>query len=144
MQTTTLKIITQPKLNRIKVLVIEDDEQTAELVRIFLSMNGYRIQIETSSTDIAGLLEVSNPDLLIIDYLLPFMNGGELCAIVKKDMNWKHLPVIIYSAYPKVINSLGIYQCNAFLAKPFELDDLLNLVERSLFKQPSLSKKFAS
>jgi DNA-binding response OmpR family regulator len=122
MQTTTISSAPKPQLNLIKVLVIEDDKETAEVVQMFLSMNGYQPQIETATTDISGLLENYNPDLLIVDYLLPFINGGELCARVKKDNNWKHLPVIIYSAYPRVINSLGNYNCDAFLPKPFNLN----------------------
>jgi DNA-binding response OmpR family regulator len=103
-------------------------------------MNGYQPQIETATTDISGLLENYNPDLLIVDYLLPFINGGELCARVKKDNNWKHLPVIIYSAYPRVINSLGNYNCDAFLPKPFNLNTFLGLVESTLFKNPNISR----
>lgn len=132
--------LTKVTLNLIKVLVIEDDPETAEVVRILLSMNGYQPLIETNTIDISALLNLYNPDLIIIDYLLPFVNGGELCAAVKKDNNWKHLPVIIYSAYPRIINSLGNYHCNAFLSKPFDLNALLNLVKSNLFRHPIILK----
>lgn len=140
MQTTTISSFKEPDLNLIKVLVIEDDKETAEVVRLFLAMNGYQPRIETATMDISGLLDCYHPDLVIIDYLLPFINGGELCATVKRDNRWKHLPVIIYSAYPRVINSLGNYHCNAFLPKPFNLNTFLSLLERMLFKHPMVKR----
>jgi DNA-binding response OmpR family regulator len=139
METLTLNTLNKPRLNRIKILVIEDDPETAEVVRILLSMNGYQPIIESGSLDILGLLKYTRPDLVIIDYLLPFINGGELCASIKNDNDWKHLPVIIYSAYSRVINSLGNYHCDAFLPKPFDLNELLSLVKTHLFKYELLS-----
>jgi DNA-binding response OmpR family regulator len=144
MQTTKLHPLENHKLDLMKVLLIEDDSDTAEVVRIFLSMNGYRVHVEPDAMDIIAMLEKYSPDLLIVDYLLPFINGGELCAIVKNDTSWNHLPVIIYSAYPKVINSLGNYHCDAFLSKPFELAGLIDTVETTLFKRSLLPKTLVS
>jgi DNA-binding response OmpR family regulator len=57
--------------------------------------------------------------------LLAGINGGELCGCIKRDYNVDNLPVIMMSAYPKVIASLGYYGCDDFLPKPFNLSDLL-------------------
>jgi DNA-binding response OmpR family regulator len=117
------------ELRLTKVLVIEDDKETAEVVKMFLSMNGYFCQTETGTIDISLLLQQTLPDIVIVDYLLPFINGGELCTFMKQDTRWNHIPVIIYSAYPRVIHSLGDYNCDAFIAKPFELHALLEVME---------------
>jgi CheY-like chemotaxis protein len=65
--------------------------------------------------DIFALIEKFNPDLIILDYILNGINGGELCHQVKHNSKTSLIPVIIYSAYTKVIQSLGDYGCDAFV-----------------------------
>lgn len=75
------------------------------------------------------------PDLVLLDYLLPGINGGELCGQIKRHQAFSKIPVIIYSAYPKVLTSLGDYGCDLFLPKPFDLDELAKHIETLLLKK---------
>jgi len=77
-------------------------------------------------------MEDFKPDIVLVDYLLPGINGGELCAQLKRDPSTKHIPVVIFSAYSQVLLSLGSYGCNAFISKPFELSSLLNQINKCL------------
>ena len=71
-----------------------------------------------------------NPDLVLVEFLLPGINGGEICYQLKNLNNY--VPVIIMSTHKKVFRSLGTYGCDDFIEKPFSLADLLNCIDRHL------------
>ena len=122
-----------------KILIIEDDLATADVMQEFFHMTGYRCVLERSTQDIIALVSQVKPTLILLDYLLPIINGGELCSQVKRDARFSRIPIIICSAYPKVYFSLGTYRSDGFLAKPFDLDDLRRTVERVL--KPNVWRK---
>ena len=115
-----------------KILVLEDDQATADVIKEWLTMCGYICYTERNTSDMIGLMTSYQPDLLIIDYLLPGINGGELCSQVKRQEKANRIAVIICSAYPKILLSLGDYGCDAFIAKPFDLDELTKKVVQLL------------
>jgi DNA-binding response OmpR family regulator len=90
-----------------------------------LLYEGFDVRAVTATDDIFPLLEQYRPDILLIDYLLSGINGGEICSQIKKNAHTCDLPVVILSAYPRVINSLGHYHCNKFIPKPFDLNELV-------------------
>ena len=112
-----------------KILIIEDDVDTIELVEAILNFAGYaviKVSREISIKEIAGI----NPSLAILDYLMPYASGNELCLQMKTSPETSHIPVILYSA--SVYGSKIAEDCkaDAFVAKPFDLDSLLELVNR--------------
>jgi DNA-binding response OmpR family regulator len=128
-----------------KILIIDDDADLLELLQDFLENNGFEVKTNKSSGGIFETIAQYQPDLIILDYLLDGINGGELCHQVKTTT---HIPVILYSAYSRVLLSLGTYGCDQFIPKPFDLDFFLESV-RQLTKikpnsitsrQPSLNK----
>ena len=72
----------------------------------------------------------SGAGLVIVDYILEGINGGELCHQLKINPRTKHLPVIMISGYQRVLESLGNYGADYFLPKPFDLNELLNVVKK--------------
>ena len=111
-----------------KVLVIEDDADTIEMVEYLLQDAGYaviKINREVFLSEIAAI----NPDLVVLDYLLPHALGNNLCSSLKSDPKTKHIPVILYSA-----SNLGkkvADECKAdeFIPKPFDVDLFLDKVD---------------
>jgi len=114
------------------ILIIENDEGLVELLEELFSYEGYQVRCYREAGDIFSLMEDFTPDIVLIDYLLPGINGGELCAQLKREPSTKHIPVIIFSAYSQVLLSLGSYGCNAFVSKPFELSSLLDQISKCL------------
>jgi len=119
--------------NAPKILVVENDSALAEMLADLLTFYGYQFRIYSDAEEILPLVEYK-PDLVLTDFLLSLVNGGELCSQIKRNKATANLPVIIYSAFPKVILSLGDYGCDAFIPKPFELDDLIHKIEELLAK----------
>lgn len=118
-----------PEPKHKKILLIDNDNDILDVMREALSYEGY---------DVNSLLEVDNifpeimqykPDVIILDYLLNGINGGELCHQIKINHHTSKLPVILISAYPRVLQSLGSYGCNAFIPKPFDLGQLMESIQ---------------
>jgi CheY-like chemotaxis protein len=109
-----------------RILLIEDEEAIRSIIKEALS--DY-ILVATEDTDnIFALIDEHKPDLVMLDYLLPKINGGELCHQIKVNPITSHIPVVIISGYPRVLYSLGSYGSDAILEKPFDLDKLLETV----------------
>jgi DNA-binding response OmpR family regulator len=122
-------------IEKAKILIIDDDTDLLELLQDFLENNGFEIKTNQSSAGIFETITQYQPDLIILDYLLDGINGGELCHQVKSTT---HIPVILYSAYSRVLLSLGTYGCDQFIPKPFDLDFLLESVRRLSKIKPNL------
>jgi len=117
-----------------KILVVEDDGNLVEILEEFFRQVGYNVKVLNVVNNIIEVVGDFQPDLVLLDYLLPVSNGGELCSQIKRNEITCMIPVIIFSAYPKVLLSLGDYGCDAFIAKPFDLDNLLFHIEKCLEK----------
>jgi DNA-binding response OmpR family regulator len=115
-----------------KVLVIDDDEAVLDVMKEALIYEGFEVKTADRADDVQAMISTYQPDLLLIDYILKGINGGEICHQVKDNGKEKKLPVIIVSAYPKVLTSLGDYGCDKFIAKPFDLDDLVGSIRSVL------------
>jgi len=124
--------ISNNKHQKARILIIEDDTMISDLLKDFFDMNGYLCRTEPHATDIIRLINDYQPQLLLLDYLLPGTDGGELCRLVKSHPDSTQLPVLIYSAYTEKMLPLESFGCDAFLAKPFALDELQTLVKSLL------------
>lgn len=115
-----------------RVLIIEDDAAMCEIMEAICSLVGYQFKIVNDVETIAPLINEFNPHLILIDYLLPSSNGGDLCQQVKGNQQTTDIPVIIYSAYNRRLLPVHEYQCDAFIEKPFDIDHLLFKIEMLL------------
>ena len=121
--------------SRKRLLIVDDDEQIRELFVDVLSGDD-RFVIKTASTGYdAGLLtEQFKPDLMILDYMLPDINGNVVCKTVRDNPNVANMKIIIVSgvADQGEVQQLMNAGADAFIKKPFSIDDLLNRVSQLL------------
>jgi DNA-binding response OmpR family regulator len=113
-----------------KILVIDDNSDLLDLLKEALTSEGYEVDCLTSIDNIYEAVIQSRAGLIIVDYILEGINGGELCHQLKINPHTKHLPVIMISGYQRVLESLGNYGADYFLAKPFDLNELLSVVDK--------------
>jgi DNA-binding response OmpR family regulator len=115
-------------VNTKRVLVVDNDPAILDVMEEVLGYEGFVVKTYTDTDNIFTCIDNFHPNLVLIDYILDGINGGELCAQIKKNPQTSSLPVIIMSAYSKVLLSLGNYGCDDFIAKPFDLDDFVNRI----------------
>jgi CheY-like chemotaxis protein len=122
-----------------RILVIDNDPAILDVMQEALTYEGFEVTTVEGTQDINKLVKATAPQLVLIDYLLNGINGGELCHQIKTSPATGALPVILLSAYPRVLNSLGTYGCDAFIAKPFDLSLLIDQVQA--LTQPAITNK---
>jgi CheY-like chemotaxis protein len=115
-----------------KVMIIDNDLDVLDVMQEVLIYEGFSVTAYQRTDNILSVVEQEKPDVILIDYILEGINGGEICHQMKVNPATSELPVIIISAYPKVILSLGTYGCDKFIAKPFDLEELVSSIKHLL------------
>ena len=118
-----------------KILIVDDQQDILDLMKEILEPEGYQVITLMQVEDIFVEIEKNEPDIILLDFLLSGINGGEFCAQIKKNPKTRHIPVIFLSAHSRVIESLGHYGYDDFIAKPFDINDVLATVKKHLNSQ---------
>ena len=110
-----------------KILVIEDDMVTQRVVSVRLEINGYNVITAEDGEEGLKKAREQNPDLLILDLMLPKMNGYEVCRMLKFDDKHKNIPIIILSSLDQQDEREKAVKAgaDAVFIKPFDLELLL-------------------
>jgi DNA-binding response OmpR family regulator len=124
-----------------KILVVESDRRLYKRLAVCFSESGFDYRIYSGINNIVPLVLDFQPDLVLLEYLSPVVNGGELCIQIKENTLTEHIPVVIYSSFPHQILSLGAYGHDCFIAKPFELTELMRRIDIFLMRYSSDKKK---
>lgn len=119
------------KNGKIKVLIVDDDVEIVELMVDVLSRDG-RFDIQTAGSGYeAGLkTEQFRPDAIILDYMLPDVNGNIVCKTIKSNPNFENIRIIIVSgvANPEEVEELLAAGATEFIKKPFNIADLVDKI----------------
>jgi len=111
-----------------RILVLDDNQDILEVVNEVLSYENFDVHTTCTSNNILQVAHDYHPDLVILDYLLNDGNGGEICKQFKADSRLSHIPVIIFSAYINRDVDYPSLGCEAVIAKPFDLNELVDKV----------------
>ena len=117
-----------------KILIVEDDASLSELLKEVLEARQYRCLVLPYTKEILKVTQDFQPDVILLDYVLPIMNGEELCARVKQNESTCNIPVVIYSAFSETLLPVEDFMCDIFIAKPFDLYILLNQLKKLVLR----------
>ena len=123
----------------IKILIVEDEESIANLIRMNLVKSGYQCEIAGDGEEAADLIEKKNYDLILLDVMLPKLNGYEVLEYAKAI----DIPVIFLTAMgetPQIVKGLKL-GAEDYIVKPFEIVELLARVETVLRRYHKSEKK---
>ncbi len=81
-----------------KILVVDDEELTTQLAKTFLEKHGFSVIIASDGETGLNLAEAENPDLILLDVMLPSMDGFEVCKKLKENDNFKNTPILMFTA----------------------------------------------
>lgn len=108
-----------------RLLILDNDPDVLEVMQEVFLYEGFQVKALEYTTNIFDEIKNYEPDIIMLDYILNGINGGEICHQIKTNELTCTMPVVIVSAYTKVINSLGYYGCDSFIPKPFDISDLV-------------------
>lgn len=119
------------KSGKIKVLIVDDDAEIVELMVDVLNRDG-RMEIRTASSGYdAGLItQQFMPDVIILDYMLPDVNGNIVCQTIKRNMQFQHIKIIIVSGVVNQDEIEDLLNAGAaqFIKKPFNISELVERI----------------
>lgn len=113
-----------------KILVVDDEPLVRDAVKMLLTIDGHKVVTADNAEDALTLFEHDSFDLMITDYTMPVMNGGELAAAVKVRVPGQ--PVILITAYGDALQASGTLQAKVdqIITKPFVIENLREAIQR--------------
>ncbi len=122
------------EVNNPRILIVDDNKENIDLIAYFLKPQNY--QIFTAMDGVAALTQVENtkPDIILLDIMLPKMDGFQVCERIKKNVETRFIPVIMITALKELKDKIRSLEVGAddFISKPFENVELLTRVKSLL------------
>ena len=124
-------------MSKKKILVVDDEVGLTKVVEIRLRAAGYDVVLAHDGQEGFETAKTENPDLMILDLMLPKMDGFKVCGLLKSDARYKKIPIIIYTARVQDSDQqLGKeVGADAYITKPFDPQVLLGKVKELLAEQ---------
>ena len=121
-------------MSKKKILVVEDEPHIANIIKITLEAEGFEVLVANDGAEGLSVAKEQAPDLVVLDLMLPKIDGYKVCRFLKFDKRYSHIPVMLLSAMSdlndkKLGEEVG---ADMFLSKPFKPDELLSHIDRLL------------
>ncbi len=119
-----------------KILIVDDEVDLVETVRFPLEMEGFNVLVSYNGEDALNQARKEKPDLILLDLMLPKLDGYKVCRLLKFDERYKNIPILMLTAKTQEKDkALGMETgANDYITKPFDLDRLVEKV-KSYLKQ---------
>lgn len=111
-----------------KILVVDDEPDILEFLQVILQEEGYTVLVSQKAEYLEQLHNGGLPNLILLDVLLSGKDGREIVKYLKQQEETKYIPVIMFSAHPGAEQTAREAGAEEFVAKPFEIDDLLKKI----------------
>lgn len=120
-----------------KILIVDDEQDIVESLKFVLDTSGYNCFTAYNGEDGLKLAKELMPDLIILDVMMPKINGYKISRLLKYDNKYKNIPIIMITARSQAEDKLIGEETGAdeYITKPFDLDEVLRLVEKHLCKE---------
>jgi len=117
-----------------KILVVDDETDIIQLVTARLKAAKFEVISALDGQAGLELAQKEKPDLIILDLMLPKMDGYTVCGLLKHDINYKEIPIILFTARDQAIDKQKGMEvlADAYITKPFEPETLISKVDELL------------
>jgi len=122
------------KVKKHKILIVEDNQENIDLLHYFLSPQGYDITAVNDGIEAIKSVETTKPDIILLDIMMPKLDGYQVCERLKKNNETKFIPIIMITALKELKDKIRSLEAGAddFITKPFENVELLARVKSLL------------
>ena len=120
-----------PEKDTKRILIVDDEEGIVKLVKMYLEHHRYEVITAIDGQEGLERAKTEKPDLIVLDLMLPKMDGYKVCGLLKRDTRYAKIPVILFTAKSqekdvKLGQEVG---ADAYIIKPFEPEVLLSKIE---------------
>ena len=115
-----------------KILVVDDEPDVLNLAKIILKKAGFQVFTANNGEDCLQRVDALEPDLILLDSIMPGKNGIEVCRTLKSQLNTQKIPIVIFSASGSMNNKSAALEAGAdgFLSKPFTIKELTEIITK--------------
>ena len=119
------------------ILIVEDETDIAESLKARLMLDSFNVVLAANGQDGVAVARKMKPDLIIMDVMMPIVNGLDACAALKSDDDTKQIPILMLTALPHMKDVENAFHVGAddFLNKPYSNERLLKKIETLLAKK---------
>ena len=115
-----------------KILVVDDEQQLAMAVKIRLQSRGYQVATANDGQQALAAIEADRPDLIILDVMMPVMDGYSCMREINSRFGRGQIPIIILTARDRMKDLFDLEGIADYVVKPFDHEDLLTRIDRAL------------
>jgi two-component system phosphate regulon response regulator PhoB len=128
-----------------KVLLVEDSATQAAKTRLDLEAKGFMVEVASDGTTALTKVDQWQPDVIILDYLLPDINGIEVCRTIKQNPANRTIPIVVFSVENKLRNMTMAYSAGAdsYVVKGREGDNVLEILVESIIARRNRLRRFS-
>jgi len=114
-----------------RILVVDDEVDLVETIRFSLELEGYEILVAYNGEEALNQARKENPDLILLDLMLPKLDGYKVCRLLKFDERYKHIPILMLTAKTQEKDKATGMEtgANEYITKPFDMDELMKKVK---------------
>lgn len=125
-----------------RIVYVDDDLELTRLLQISLEDEGYEVLVANEGEEGLGTILEAQPDLVILDVMMPGLTGWELAKYLREREEWANTPILMLTGIGSKLNDMTapLYGANAHLDKPFDIDELVVQVEQ-LFEGLTLKER---
>lgn len=122
-----------------RVLVVDDEPDLIKVLEFGLKASGYTVEVASDGQEGLKKAREIKPDVILLDLMLPKLDGYKVCRLLKFDDRFKHIPIIILSARTQEGDQALALEmgANRFVTKPYDFTEILGFIE-TLLKSPSV------
>jgi two-component system aerobic respiration control protein ArcA len=126
----------QKKTDIRTILVVDDDEIMRNAMKRILENEGYKVILAIDGLELSKILETSRLDMILLDVNLPWVDGYELCRLIKEHRLLKEVPLVLVSARKSKSDIQAGFDagCNDYVTKPFDIDYITGIINKMLLK----------
>ena len=128
---------------RLRILLVDDEPSIVKMVGKRLEVEGFEVLIATDGQDGLDKARAESPDLIVLDLMLPKLNGYEICTMLKQDSRYQKIPIVLFTAKAQEKDEKIGMECgaNAYVRKPFRAQELLEKIRGLLPGAPTQPKE---
>ena len=117
-----------------RILLVDDEPSIVKMVGKRLEIEGFDVLIAMDGQDGLSKAQTERPDLIVLDLMLPKLNGYEVCTMLKQDARYQKIPVVLFTAKAQEKDEKLGMECgaNAYVRKPFRAQELLEKIRALL------------
>ena len=115
-------------------MLIDDDSSISDLVELILITKGFNVRLHPNGSNVQEVVTSYNPDLILLDIMLPRMDGYNICQVIRKNMAYRDLPIIMLSGKDGLFDKMRgkLAGSTEYMTKPFDSVELAQTVKRYL------------